>query len=69
VVPSRFNGWELLACIVMDDRHEPQLVMQRIFRRWSTLVLVGANTPAVSLRSSVGAAAEVSAGYAFQPYL
>lgn len=59
VVPSRFNGWELLSCVLADDHDEPQLVMQRTFRRWSMLVFAGTRRPAVSFRSSVGAAAEV----------
>jgi hypothetical protein len=58
-VPSRFNGWELLSCVLADDHDEPQLVMQRTFRRWSMLVFAGTSRAAVSFRSSVGAAAEV----------
>lgn len=59
LVPGRFEGWELLSCILVNELKEPQLVMQRTFSRWSMLVFASADGAVASFRSTVGSAAEV----------
>ena len=60
-VPGLFAGWEILACVAADGTKTQRVVMQHIFRRWSVLVAVSGTSGAavISLRSSVGAAAEI----------
>ena len=60
-VPGVSDGWEFLACFE-DTTGSQRVVMQFTSRRWSSIVVAAAvgGPPAIVLRSSVGAAADVA---------